>query len=409
MKRPILYLFCSILMISGLRAQTPATSPPEVPPTWTPGAVVSRMIEFPSKILGETRRLLVSLPRGYDRSTQAYPVLYLMDGAQQIEMVGALARALADSGAVIPELIVVGITNTNRERDMTYEKNVPFGGPLSAAGGAPLFVRMIREEVVPLVEKTFRTAPFRILHGHSLGGYVAARTFLNEPRAFNAYIVVSPSLQMEEFHWLDSVEKKLRDGDNGRTFFQMSVGNEAEPGTEEGWKPYDAAWRRFTAALSTVPKVHYAWNARRHPEDNHGSIPVISTYEALRAIFSEFSFDNVHHRDMNTVTLAQCRNYYEGLSRKYGFRVEIPLDTIYVVGLAAVRQGPLEAAAAFIDEQIKLRPGVPFLYLLKAAECQARKDMAGATGLIQKARDMATPDERVSIDSIVRQALTPKK
>jgi len=409
MTHRIIISLCLAALASAAAAQAPTLPPAAVPPTGTPRAVVSRVVDFPSRILGETRRLLVSLPRGYDRSTEAYPVLYLMDGAQQIEMVGTLARALADQGAVMPEIIVVGIANTHRERDMTYDKDASVGGLIPDAGGAPAFVRMIREEIVPLVEKSFRTAPFRILHGHSLGGYVAARTFLNDPRAFDAYIVVSPSLQMEEFRWLDGLERKLGEGDNARTFFQMSVGNEADPGPEDGWKPYDEAWRKFAAALRAAPKPHYAWDARRHPEDNHGSIPIISTYEALRAIFAEFSFDDVHHRDMDTVTLAQCRDYYEKLSRQYGFKVEIPLSTIYAVGQAALRQGPLETAAAFIDEQIRLRPGAPFLYLLKAAERQARQDMAGAMGLIKTARDMATPDERVSIDSIVRQALTPKK
>jgi len=76
------------LLAAAAAAQVPTPAAAEFPPTGTPGAVVSRTIEFPSKILNETRRLLISLPKDYDRSTEAYPVLYLMDGAQQIEMVG---------------------------------------------------------------------------------------------------------------------------------------------------------------------------------------------------------------------------------------------------------------------------------------------------------------------------------
>ena len=393
-----------VFLAAAGAAQVPAPAAPEFPPTGTPGAVVSRTIEFPSKILNETRRLLVSLPKGYDRSTEAYPVLYLMDGAQQIEMVGAMARALSDQGAVIPEMIVVGIANTDRERDLTFEKSAP-GAPMPTAGGAANFLKMIREEIFPLIEGRFRTAPFRILHGHSLGGYVASRTFLNDPRAFNAYIAVSSSLQMEEFHWLDDVEKKLRDGDNAKTFFQLTLGN-------EGYRTdaaFEAAWTKFTAALGAEKKPHYAWAARRHLDDNHGSIPIISTYEGLRAFFADFSFENAHEGDFEKFTLVQIRDYYRRLSEKYGFVVEMPLATVLRIGQQALKQGPVDDAAAFIEEQLKLRPGAPMLYLLKAGLFQARKDMAQAMALIKKAREMATPDERVSIDSIVRYALTPKK
>ena len=389
------------ILAAAAAAQGLAPAAPEFPPTGTPGAVVSRTIEFPSKILNETRRLLISLPKGYDRSTEAYPILYLMDGAEQIEMVGALARALSAQGSVIPELIVVGITNTDRERDLTFEKS-PAGAPMPTAGGAANFLRMIREEIIPLVEKSFRTAPFRILHGHSLGGYVASKTFLNDPRAFNAYIAVSSSLQMENFHWLDGAKKKLQDGDNARTFFQLSLGNEGDP-------PFDAAWAKFTAALRSVKKSHYAWASRRHPDDNHGSIPIISTYEGLRAIFADFSFENANEKNFDKVTLAQVREYYRRLSEKYGYTMEMPLATVLRIGQQALKQGPLDEAAAFVDEQITLRPGAPMLYLLKAGLFQAKKDMAQAMAMIKKSLEMATSDERVTINSIVRNALAPKK
>jgi uncharacterized protein len=393
-----------VFLAAAASAQTAVPAAPEFPPTGTPGAVVSRTIEFPSKILNETRRLLVSLPKGYDRSSEAYPVLYLMDGAQQIEMVGALARALSDQGAVIPELIVVGIANTDRERDLTFEKSAP-GAPMPTAGGAANFLKMIREEIVPLIEGRFRTAPFRILHGHSLGGYVASRTFLNDPRAFNAYIAVSSSLQMENFHWLDDVEKKLRDGDNAKTFFQLTLGN-------EGYRTdaaFEAAWTKFTAALGAEKKPHYAWASRRHLDDNHGSIPIISTYEGLRAIFADYSFENAHEWEFEKYNLGRIQEHYRELSEKYGFPMAMPLPTVLRIGQQALKQGPIEEAAAFIEEQMKLRPGAPMLYLLKAGVFQAKKDMAQAMALIEKAREMATPDERVSIDSIVRYALTPKK
>jgi predicted alpha/beta superfamily hydrolase len=49
------------------------------------------------------------------------------------------------------------------------------------AGGADSFLRFIREELLPEVDRKYRTAPFRILMGHSLGGLFALHAFSRSP------------------------------------------------------------------------------------------------------------------------------------------------------------------------------------------------------------------------------------
>lgn len=71
---------------------------------------------------------------------------------------------------------------------------------MGAAGGAPAFLRFVREELVPFVEREHRASSERILVGHSFGGLFATWVALTDPAAFGGYIIVSPSLWYDHGH-----------------------------------------------------------------------------------------------------------------------------------------------------------------------------------------------------------------
>ena len=117
-----------------------------------------------STILNEDRKVLVHLPASYDTSGNAYPVLYLLDGTQAflLEMIAITTRLRNDRNA--PEMIIVAIENTNRNRDMMPVVAKDFPGPPRAEA----FLGFLEKELIPDIEKTYRTAQPRILQGKSL-------------------------------------------------------------------------------------------------------------------------------------------------------------------------------------------------------------------------------------------------
>jgi len=153
--------------------------------------------KIPSKVLGETRSFLVHLPEGYETSKKRYPVLYLLDGGD-IKVhsgdVPAYTRAvntlkkMADTK--MPPLILVGVANTNRLRDMLPVKiRIYLDG-----GGADSFLRFLREELIPYIDSHYRTTSYRVLYGGSDSGLFTIYALLNAPDSFSAYISSSPSL-----------------------------------------------------------------------------------------------------------------------------------------------------------------------------------------------------------------------
>lgn len=147
-----------------------------------------------SKILGETRSVLVHVPESYDRGDRRYPVLYMTDAHEpQNAMIVGLTEQQA-WGGTIPELIVVGIQNVDRSRDLTPTDD----GKGGKVGGASKFLQFLETEVVPLVEKNYRTQPYRVFAGHSLGGLFAVYSLVERPDLFNAYIAASPVLDWDK-------------------------------------------------------------------------------------------------------------------------------------------------------------------------------------------------------------------
>src|SRR3954447_11335145 len=141
------------------------------PPTGT-----VRRFTIKSTVLGEDRIILVRTPVGYETSKLSYPVLYMTDGDNHIGHTASTIEFLTQNGR-IPELIVVGVTNTDRTRDLTPAKSSDkdADGKLRfpTSGGADNFLKFFETELIPEVEKQFRVLPYRIFAGHSLGGLFA--------------------------------------------------------------------------------------------------------------------------------------------------------------------------------------------------------------------------------------------
>ena len=129
------------------------------------GGTVKRLT-LKSTVLGEDRIVLVRTPPGYETNKLSYPVLYMTDGDAHMSHTASTIEFLTRNGRT-PELIVVGVTNTDRTRDLTPAKstNKNAAGVLQfpTAGGANNFLKFFEAELIPHIEKQYRVAPYRIL------------------------------------------------------------------------------------------------------------------------------------------------------------------------------------------------------------------------------------------------------
>jgi len=215
-----------------------------------------------SAILSENREVQVALPESYGRTAIPYPVLFLLDGGSHLLHATATTRFLAAARNRIPEMIVVAIPNTNRNRDLTP-------GP-----GAAAFQRFLAEELIPWVERTYRAAPERILFGHSLSGSFAVHTLLNRVDLFDAYVAASAPLWRYDSLAADTRAGLARAARAGAAV-HLTVGGDETEQLREGV-------RRFAAALEAAePGAGPAWSYLEMKDEDHSSTSQRSLYNAL--------------------------------------------------------------------------------------------------------------------------------
>src|SRR5215510_12042475 len=104
------------LLFLGSFSIAAAAAPPVKSPAGEP-VEVARKFTMDSKIMGEKRPYFVHLPPGYEGSDDRYPLVILLDGEGNIAHTSTTVDFLANQ-ARIPRVIVIGVGNTNRDRDL---------------------------------------------------------------------------------------------------------------------------------------------------------------------------------------------------------------------------------------------------------------------------------------------------
>lgn len=216
---------------------------------------------------------LVHKPGGYDFTGDPYAVIVLLDGDYNIQHVSAIADFLANNGRAM-KMLVVGIENTDRQRDLTppVTSEDPDARPAGKLGGAAQFLSFIGDESLPEIDRTYRTRPTRILIGHSYGGLFAAYALLNRPQLFKAYIAISPSL------WWDKQALASQAVQFAATHKDLRIAMYATMGSEGG--SMLGGTQRFIGALTgggSGIEVRF----EHMPDESHGSVVMRSVYQGL--------------------------------------------------------------------------------------------------------------------------------
>ena len=352
-------------MLLTLVLMTPVAASAQAPLFYDP----PERLVIKSKVLDEERVVLVRTPPAYARGTERFPVLYMTDGDAHIQHTSGTVSFLARN-ARMPEMIIVGITNTDRTRDLTPTHVNNANAPFPTSGGADKFLKFIETELIPLVESKYRTQPYRALAGHSLGGLFAVHTMLTRPELFNAYIAVSPSLQWDSFGEIDRVKEffKTRKELN-RTLF-TSLGN--EPGD------IGDAFGLFQDELRRQQLKGFVWEAVRYEDEDHGSVVLRSHYAGLRKVFDGWQFP----RDPNTGAIAGglkgVEEHYRALSERLGFPVVVSEALMNQVGYQLMNQGSMEEAVAAFKLNVERYPNSANVYdsLGEAYERSGRIELA---------------------------------
>jgi len=324
---------------------------------------LGRAERWHSNILGDDRMVWVYTPDTAQGSETKYPVIYVVDGQSYYIPTVAVMQFLV-SNDLMPAMIVVGIeTVANRTHDLTP---LPADTASPGSGGADAFLRAMREELIPSIERRYHTAPYRTLIGHSFGGIFAVNALLRQPRMFNSYIVASASLWWGRDTLVKEINAFLHTPSASHAAVYETVGNEGP--------------QMVTPTLMVMQDLQSSrvegldWKVKLLEDDDHGTTPLKTIYDGLVYIFRAWHF----HGDIATAGIQGLQRHYDSVSVRFGFTAEIPEAVANVLGYRYMGMNRMPEAIAAFRWNVEHYPGSWNAYdsLGEAYAKEGEKDLA---------------------------------
>jgi predicted alpha/beta superfamily hydrolase len=226
-----------------------------------------------SAVLKQNRRITIFLPDGYNATDAKFPVIYVLDADGRDQHTVPTARFLYLNNKM-PKAIIVGVFNVDRNHDFlpdSSKNSAPTGG------GANNFVKFFKDELIPYIDKSFKTEQYKVLVGHSYGGVFAMHALLTEPDLFDAYIAIDPSFWYKNQMQVNSARNEFLKTKNWNKLIFITG--------REGSGMKDMGITSMEKVLKSSAPKELNWKVVAYADEDHGSVPFKSVYDGLRFIF----------------------------------------------------------------------------------------------------------------------------
>ncbi len=286
--------------------------------------IIGDLLKFESKILDEKRPIQVYLPDSYSDSSKKYPVFYILDAGSNAQSAAIISRRKSMYNAHFPEMIVVGINNVNRNRDF------------ETPDGAEKMLRFIETELIPYIDKSYRTENYRILFGHSSTGHFSLYALSKSPELFNSYINLTPHITWEHalyaknsFSEFMSEQKKI----TNKIYLGFSDSDRYQNNA------YKSSYLWIDSLIQAYPDKIKEIRFEIIEREDHWSEPLIGIYKGLDYIFYSW---RVPMETMIKADIHQLRKHIDSLSVIYGYKHKYPEDILSFYGNEGYLQGHTE-------------------------------------------------------------------
>ena len=407
------YLLLLTLCLVSCKEKSAETTTitPTTKPTTNKDIVIGSIDSLYSNILDEPRNIRVHLPKSMRRLSSEktkYPVLYVLDAKINFDAVIGMINQLNVSGVmIIPEMIVVGIDNTNRTRDLLpthVDIDVRTGDSIPfASGGNDKFLNFIEEELIPHIEKKYPAASHRTFIGHSFGGLSVINALITKPHLFSNYVAIDPSLWWDDMNYLKTADSTLTHNTYKNKSLFVSVANHFEKGMplEQIKNDTTAATAHMRSMLQFVTAMDknnngldFKWNY--YTQYNHSTVPAVSTYDALISLFGWYELSAINeifdgHRKTDATAMTQLlTSHYTKVTERLGYEFLPPEILTEDLAYGFMYQGELETAADLFDLNLKNYPNSSIAHDSRGDCYLAQNDSIKALETFNKALTVGT-------------------
>jgi predicted alpha/beta superfamily hydrolase len=256
-------------------------------------------------------------------------VLIVLDGNLHFKHITGVVNYMSSDvyrSWEIPEMIVVAIQNVDRRRDFTPDKIITVRE--NNTGGGDSFLSFLEDELLPELDQKFRTEPYRILFGHSLGGLLATHAYMKEKTLFNSFIAVDPSFGTWDSETMDKKLDSLTEHSFER-FIYIATAN---------WGKRNIRNRdrhvRLYEALNSKCKGELPAKLEYFDTEDHNSVPIIAFHSGISAIFEGYG---ISYRDVTDKE--QLTQHFDALSERLSWDFRPPEYLVNQLGYSMLQSG----------------------------------------------------------------------
>ena len=268
-----------------------------------------------SKVLNEQRTYFLELPESYETSSKEYPILVLLDGEVTYHSHSGILKQMVQGGQ-IPEMIIVAITNVDRERDFTptnYLTNLNGSSAVEnhkTSGGSAAFLNFIEAELLPEVEANYRSNAFKILVGISHGGLLVGSSYLSKASSFNGFVSMDPSFWWDDQYVVKQISSiDLEQIKNKRIYVSTADKFENFDRIPGVFKANNNAHELFNTTLKNKGIAPTNIELEYFKEENHWTVALMSLYHGIQFIYKGLSMKNMSSSSIEAIEAYYKMNY----------------------------------------------------------------------------------------------------
>jgi predicted alpha/beta superfamily hydrolase len=267
---------------------------------------IGHSLRIDSKILDESRLIQIYLPQTYENGLYQYPVLYLTDGEDSFENAVSIVKTKSNYYQNMPEMIIVAIgSGANRNKNFTFTD-----------GSAENTLAFLKDELIPLVDNTYRTEDYRVFYGHSLAGPFVFYTLSTEPELFDAIVTVSPGMH----HVLSKpatpalIEYFNEPHQGSKRIYVSAAEYDPEKLLNQSYHMLDSLF------VSSCPEsIDYRFELIEN--EDHWGVPLIGMYKGFQYIFEDWK---IPMEVVDNADVELLKAHIADRSVQYGYEVKYP-------------------------------------------------------------------------------------
>ena len=325
-------------------------------------AEVTQEITIYSNIANQDLTFHITLPQSYkDSGETRYSTFYTTSGKSRLEVIKSQVKWLSHvSFAPLPQLFFISLPSINADK-------------FTKASGSlySLTTQVYENEVIPYIEKNYRTQPYRVIEGFSSNANQLLSIFIEKPQLFNAYMIFSPALSLDKSSLVEKLLAQKADNRYQHRSLYLSLGS-----FEENKATFERIHNHlFTWSASNITGLEILTEDLSNR--NYLSAPVVGLTNAAEKIFSDRQPDAALFVKTGVVGVEK---HFNKLHQKYGYELDSS-NTMVDLGFYYAKIKQFAKAEKALGIVIKKSPE-NIIYLIRLSEIQqqgSNKDSAKKT------------------------------